>query len=162
MPDHPSLCKEETTEGDRISSSRAGQLGVVPIHRCLECRARSLVPDPSFAGCGTIVAKMSSDKNVACKNPFRPQISFFSTNHGFDQFRGRRQTSLFFFERSILQHATSSCIAQGGDDGRGSHQLKPSRTAGGSTDPTLPRVWDLRSGTGSIVHRVSDDLLPPR
>ena len=53
-------------------------------------------------------------------------------------------------------------FVDGGDDGSGSHQVKPGRIARGSTDPTLPRVWDSRSGTGSVVHRVSDDLLPPR
>ena len=29
-------------------------------------------------------------------------------------------------------------FVEGGDDGSGSHQLKPGRIAGGSTDPTLP------------------------
>ena len=29
-------------------------------------------------------------------------------------------------------------FVEGGDDGKGSHQVKPGRIAGGSTDPTLP------------------------
>ena len=75
MQDHPVLCKEKTTGRDRISSSRASmsrQSGVVPMQRCLECRTRSLVQDPSFAGCRTIVAKMNSETKCTTQKP--PQV----------------------------------------------------------------------------------------
>ena len=77
MQDHPVLCKEETTEGDRIRSSRARMAGkpeVVPMQRCLECRTRSLVQDPSFAGCRTIVAKINGETKCTTQPPPRSQI----------------------------------------------------------------------------------------
>ena len=54
---------------------------------------------------------------------------------------------------------------QGGDDGRGSHKLKPGKhviAAGGSADATLTRVQNSPVGTGSFVGRVSDDFSPSR
>ena len=48
---------------------------------------------------------------------------------------------IYFRGKTKLPHAILSCIVQGGDDSRGSHQLKPGthvRTAGRSADATLP------------------------
>lgn len=50
-----------------------------------------------------------------------------------------------FLERSALQHTIPSCIVEGGDDARGSHQLKPGkhvRIAGRSDDATLTLVYN--------------------
>ena len=80
MQDHPVLCKEETTGGDLISSSRAsmsGQSGVAPMQRCLECRTRALGQHPSFAGCRTSCCREVGQNVARKKKSSGPKLRSF-------------------------------------------------------------------------------------
>ena len=60
MQDHPVSRKEGTTGGDASAQARQAcqdSRGVVPMQRCLDCRARSLVQDPSLAVCQTMCCR---------------------------------------------------------------------------------------------------------
>ena len=54
---------------------------LVPMQRCLECRTRSLVQDPSIAGCPTICCRQDGHwqvgQKVARKKPSGPKLSSF-------------------------------------------------------------------------------------